>query len=114
MFLTPAGIDCFKRIPKKGLFVFTGARQPFCTPDIYRRHYDQVFKDYNADSTLEGTIRNLSPHKCRHTFASFLLEGGANIRAVQDQLGHARISTTEIYTHVDEDAMKKNVLKLGY
>ena len=112
VFLTPAGIECFRRIPKRGLYVFSGTRQPFCSPDIYRRHYDKVFKDYNAEH--KTPIRILSPHKCRHTFATALLDSGANIRAVQDLLGHARITTTEIYTHVDSEAMKSNVQKLKY
>lgn len=111
--LTQAGIDLFRSLPKKNLYVFTGDRTQFCTPDIYRRHYDKVFTDFAAEHP-DIHIRHLSPHKCRHTYATFLLDGGANIRAVQDQLGHARISTTEIYTHVDIEARKKNVLKLGY
>lgn len=56
----------------------------------------------------------LSPHKCRHTYATHLLAGCGNMRAVQEQLGHADVSTTEIYTHVDMTSRKNNVEKLSY
>ena len=109
--LTKTGLGTFRSIPKTGLYVFTGRGSGFCTPDIFRRRYDKVFDDLIASGV---NVRKLSPHKCRHTYASFLLAGGANIRAVQDQLGHSRITTTEIYTHVDIESRKDNVSKLGY
>lgn len=104
--LTPEGIELFRRIPHRGLYVFTGDRTDFCSPDTYRRRYDRVFEGVQ--------VRHLSPHKCRHTYATFLLDAGANIRAVQDQLGHSRITTTEIYTHVDLDTRRENVDRLVF
>ena len=54
--------------------------------------------------------KNISPHTFRHSFATHLIEGGANLRAVQEMLGHESITTTEIYTHLDQRFLRKAIL----
>ena len=68
-----------------------------------------LFKIVRRYAKVAGIARKLSPHKLRHAFATHLLQGGADLRAVQEMLGHADISTTEIYTHVEGEQLRAAV-----
>jgi integrase/recombinase XerD len=58
-----------------------------------------------------GLEKNISPHTFRHSFATHLIDGGANLRAVQEMLGHESIITTEIYTHLDKEYLKNTIIQ---
>ncbi|MFM8742750.1 MAG: site-specific tyrosine recombinase XerD [Cytophagales bacterium] len=68
-----------------------------------------VFLIIKALAAKIGLKKNISPHTFRHSFATHLIEGGADLRAVQEMLGHESITTTEIYTHLDRDYLRQVV-----
>lgn len=72
---------------------------------------DMIFKIVKELALLAGIRKNVSPHTFRHSFATHLLENGANLRAIQQLLGHESITTTEIYTHIDVHFLRQTVLE---
>ncbi|MFV0536979.1 MAG: site-specific tyrosine recombinase XerD [Dysgonomonas sp.] len=70
-----------------------------------------VFHFIKEYADRAGIKKTISPHTFRHSFATHLLEGGANIRAIQLMLGHEKITTTEIYTHMDREYLRQEIIE---
>ena len=68
----------------------------------------KMIKKYTLKANID---KDISPHSLRHSFATHLVEGGANLRAVQEILGHSSITTTEIYTHLDSNYLRSNLIE---
>lgn len=69
-----------------------------------------IFNIVKRYTGMAGISKNVSPHTFRHSFATHLLEGGANLRAIQCMLGHEKIATTEIYTHIDRSRLREEII----
>ncbi len=71
---------------------------------------ERIFQIVKGLAEAAGIRKSISPHTLRHSFATHLLEGGANLRAIQQMLGHESIATTQIYLHLDRGALREDIL----
>jgi integrase/recombinase XerD len=105
--LIPFGADTKKHLAHFIDIVYPKLNPGFQSERLFpftRQAFWQRLKELAKEAGVKSTI---SPHMLRHSFATHLLEGGMNLRSVQTLLGHSDISTTEIYTHVDEKRLLK-------
>ena len=116
--LVPIGEDALKHIQ----FYLAGVRRK--QMNIHPDHENILFLNRRGKglsrvmmfmvvkeaAAAAGITKNISPHTFRHSFATHLIEGGADLRAVQDMLGHESITTTEIYTHLDKDYLRETIM----
>ena len=67
-----------------------------------------IFRIIKQECIKKGIKKNVSPHTLRHTYATHLLKNGADLRIIQELLGHENLATTQIYTHLDNETLKKD------
>lgn len=117
--IVPIGADAIKHLR----FYLNSVRLQM--PEIKKGHENYVFLNRRGArltrvmvflivkeaAAAAEIVQDVSPHTFRHSFATHLLEGGADLKAIQDMLGHESILTTEIYTHLDTDYLRETVLR---
>ena len=109
--LYPSAVEAIREYLERGRGVFladgSGERTLFLNPrgeQITRQGLWLIIKNYARELGMEDRI---TPHTLRHSFATHMLNGGAGLRQVQQLLGHANISTTQVYTHVSQDRLRE-------
>ena len=107
--LLPEVAFIVSELPRECEYIFCTSNGKLLSPRNFSRDYDRFFKHLRE---AEPSVRYLSPHSCRHTFATLSLSSGSDIRVVQELLGHSDIKTTSRYTHPDIETMKNAVIGL--
>lgn len=100
LYIRTARMEMISSDAKAHAYLFVNFRGEPLTPRGVRYILNELIKKSAADG-------NLHPHMLRHSFATHLLNNGADIRTVQELLGHSKISSTQVYTHVTKDQLKK-------
>lgn len=111
--LVPLGEPCIEAVKEYVAFARNHYARRKITPYLFLNNRGErlsrmgFWKILKRCAALAGIERRITPHTLRHSFATHLLEGGADLRAVQELLGHASIATTQIYTHVDRSYLRE-------
>jgi len=105
--LAKKAVEKYLSDARPGLSQKTGDRHLFLSRLGRKISRQSLWKMIKKCARISGTDKHVTPHTIRHSFATHLLEGGAELRGVQEMLGHADISTTQIYTHVTKDKLRK-------
>jgi integrase/recombinase XerD len=116
--LVPIGNDALKfiKLYREGSRVHTPIKKGeedivFLNRNGKRLSRVMIFYIIKGLALKSGVTKNISPHTFRHSFATHLVEAGADLRAVQEMLGHESITTTEIYTHLDRNYLADTLIK---
>ncbi|MBK8956630.1 MAG: site-specific tyrosine recombinase XerD [Saprospiraceae bacterium] len=116
--LVPIGLQALKQIEyytnnERNKIAIARSHQDFLFLNRFGKKLSRVsiFNIVKLNVARAGIQKDVSPHTFRHSFATHLVEGGANLRAVQEMLGHESITTTEIYTHLDLHYLRETILQ---
>jgi integrase/recombinase XerD len=116
--LIPIGADAIKYTQlyldtDRKILPIKKGHEPFVFLNRRGKSLSRVMVFYIVKEAAEkaGISKKVSPHTLRHSFATHLVEGGANLKAVQDMLGHESITTTEIYTHLDTEYLRETLME---
>ncbi len=112
--ISPIAVECIKAYMEgtRGIYGIKPGEDRFIFLNRWGRRLTRqmVFIMISRLAEAAGINKTISPHTLRHSFATHLLEGGANLRAIQAMLGHENISTTEIYIHLDNSHLREEIL----
>lgn len=111
--MSPAAIEAIREyLPERSTINIKSTDRDFLFLSRRGTHLTRVMIFYIVKKLAAeaGVRKSISPHTFRHSFATHLLEGGANLRAIQQMLGHESIATTEIYIHIDRSHLRREIL----